>query len=88
MIENQQGTDASLKGLGSSDSWIFHFGKDGSSGPSKYRHTISRPTLETRLRFTAKRKTLAKPSASGEVGLEIRMQSVEITWAPKTDLQE
>jgi hypothetical protein len=56
--------------------------------PSKYRRAISLPTLETSLSFTAERKTMQSPVLAANWGLEIRMQLVEITWAPQTDYIE
>jgi hypothetical protein len=59
---------------------------DGATlGPSEYRRAIRLPTRETSLNPTCCAQSVAKPCASGEMGLEIRMQSVEITWAPKAD---
>jgi hypothetical protein len=69
--------------------WIFDFDpKDGTAGPSKYRHAISLPTLETSLSFAAGRKIFPSRVLAANCGLEIRMQFVEITWTPKTDYVE
>lgn len=53
--------------------------RDTTTSPSTYRRPILLPTLETSLSFTAERETLPKPHSPARRGLEICMQSVEMT---------